>query len=140
MLQPISWEPWACLEYRHIPSAQFSLAFLVSANPQQLQIHALVSDQSLTKQIKTEYAAHIAESLHKKVKPASVEVDAVLRSGTWTVVYASIPVADPGYFFFESSSGAPVFKDVWGGFADDDDGPDLIKWARELGANKEIAS
>lgn len=97
-------------------------------------------DQSLTKQIKTEYAAHIAESLHKKVKPASVEVDAVLRSGTWTVVYASTPIADPGYFFFESSSGAPVFKDVWGGFADDDDGPVLIKWARELGANKEIAS
>lgn len=97
-------------------------------------------DQSLTKQNKAEYAKLIAKSLDKKVKPASIEIDAALRSGTWTVIYASTPIADPGYFFFDSSSGAPVFKDVWGGMADDGDGPVLIKWARKLGANKEIAS
>lgn len=97
-------------------------------------------DQSLTKQNKAEYAKLIAKSLDKKVKPASIEIDAALRSGTWSVIYASTPIADPGYFFFDSSSGAPVFKDVWGGMADDGDGPVLIKWARKLGANKEIAS
>ncbi len=97
-------------------------------------------DQSLTKQNKAEYANLIAKSLDKKVKPASIEIDAALRSATWTVIYASTPIADPGYFFFDSSSGAPVFKDVWGGMADDGDGPVLIKWARKLGANKEIAS
>jgi len=97
-------------------------------------------DQSLTKQNKAEYATLIAKSLDKKVNPANIEIDAALRSGTWTVIYASAPVADPGYFFFDSSSGAPVFKDVWGGMADDGDGPVLIKWARKLGANKEIAS
>lgn len=83
-------------------------------------------DKSLTTQIKSEHATHIADSLHKKVKPASVEIDAVLCSGAWTVVYASTPIADPGYFFFDSSSGAPVLKDVWGSFADDGDGPALI--------------
>ncbi|WCK79854.1 hypothetical protein [Agrobacterium fabrum] len=97
-------------------------------------------DQSLTKQNKAEYATLVAKSLDKKVKPASIEIDAALRSGTWTVIHASTPIADPGYFFFDSSSGAPVFKDVWGGMADDGDGPVLIKWARKLGANKEIAS
>jgi len=97
-------------------------------------------DQSLTKQKKAEYATLIAKSLDKKVKPTSIEIDTALRSGTWTVIYASTPIADPGYFFFDSSSGAPVFKDVWGGMPDDGDGPVLIKWARKLGANKEISS
>lgn len=97
-------------------------------------------DRSLTKQNKADYASLIAKSLESKVKPANVEIDAALRSGTWTVVYASTPIADPGYFFFDNSSGVQVFKDVWGGIADDGDGPILIKWAKDLGANKEIAS
>ncbi|WP_425965059.1 hypothetical protein [Rhizobium nepotum] len=97
-------------------------------------------DRSLTRQNKTDYGSLIARSLDKKVKPKSVEIDAVLRSGTWTIIYASTPIADPGYFFFDSSSGEQVFKDVWGGIADDGDGPVLIKWARHLGANNEISS
>ncbi|MBA8879279.1 hypothetical protein [Phyllobacterium myrsinacearum] len=97
-------------------------------------------DQTLTKQRKNDYAALIAKSLQGKVKPAKVEVDAFLQSGTWTVIYASTPIADPGYFFFDNSSGASVFVDVWGGIADDGDKPVLIKWARRLGANKEISS
>lgn len=97
-------------------------------------------DRTLTKQNKADYGSLIAKSLNKKVKPRSVEIDAVLRSGTWTVIYASTPIADPGYFFFDSSSGGQVFKGVWGGIADDGDGPVLTKWARGLGANNEIAS
>ena len=97
-------------------------------------------DQNLTKQKKSDYALLVSKSLNKKVKPANIEIDVALQAGTWTVIYASTPIADPGYFFFDSSSGEQVFKDVWGGMADDGDGPILIKWARELGANKEIAS
>ncbi|WP_095448233.1 hypothetical protein [Ochrobactrum quorumnocens] len=96
-------------------------------------------EQSLTKQNKADYASLVAKNLDKKVKPANIQIDAALHSGTWTVIYASTPIADPGYFFFDSSSGVEVFKDVWGGIADDGDGPVLIKWARDLGANKEIA-
>lgn len=54
--------------------------------------------QSLTKQKKAEYATLIAKSPDKKVKPTSIEIDTALRSGTWTVIYASTPIADPGYF------------------------------------------
>ncbi len=55
-------------------------------------------DQELTKERKTEYAKIISDSLKEKVKPAKVEVDSFMQSGKWTVVYASTPVADPGYF------------------------------------------
>ncbi|WP_094509008.1 hypothetical protein [Brucella thiophenivorans] len=96
-------------------------------------------DQALTKERKTEYAKLISESLKEKVKPAKVEVDSFMQSGDWTVVYASTPVADPGYFFFDNSSGKQTFKDVWGGMADDGDGPKLVKFAEDLGANQKIA-
>ncbi|MEI5681835.1 hypothetical protein AAAK29_25690 [Mesorhizobium sp. CCNWLW179-1] len=63
-----------------------------------------------------------------------------MQSGIWTVVFTEVSVADPGYFFFESSTGGPVFKDVWGGMADEGDGPEITKWAKKLGANNVIAS
>jgi hypothetical protein len=97
-------------------------------------------DQELTKERKTEYAKLISESLKGEVKPAKVEVDSFMQSGKWTVVYASTPVADPGYFFFDSTSGKQTFKDVWGGMADDGDGPKLVKFAKDLGANEKIAA
>lgn len=97
-------------------------------------------DQELTKERKTEYAKLISESLKEKVKPAKVEVDSFMQSGDWTVVYASTPVADPGYFFFDNSSGKQTFKDVWGGMADEGDGPKLVKFAKDLGANAKIAA
>ncbi len=63
-----------------------------------------------------------------------------MQAGTWTIVYADVPVADLGYFFFNSSSGNPVLKEVWGGIAEKSDEPEIAKWARDLGANKMIAS
>lgn len=97
-------------------------------------------DQELTKERKTEYAKLISENLKQAVKPAKVEVDSFMQSGKWTVVYASTPVADPGYFFFDSTSGKQTFRDVWGGMADDGDGPKLVKFAKDLGANEKIAA
>ncbi|MEJ5081399.1 hypothetical protein [Ochrobactrum sp. MYb379] len=97
-------------------------------------------DQQLTKDRKTKYAKLISESLKEKVKPAKVEVDSFMQSGDWTVVYATTPLADPGYFFFDNSSGKPTFKDVWGGMADDGDGPKLVKFAKDLGANEKLAA
>lgn len=97
-------------------------------------------DTQLTKQRKLDYAKLIAVSLGGKVKPSKVGVENFMQSGTWTVVFADVPIADPGYFFFDESAGKPVFKDVWGGMADKSEMPDLIKWAKELGANPKIAS
>ncbi|PRA51814.1 hypothetical protein CQ062_19580 [Ochrobactrum sp. MYb68] len=97
-------------------------------------------DQHLTHDLKIQYASLIAESLEGKVRPSKVDIDSIMRSGTWTVVYASTPVADPGYFFFDSSSGKNVFKDVWGGIAEKGEGPKIASWARSLGANKAISA
>lgn len=97
-------------------------------------------DTKLTTQRKSDYAKLIAKSLDQNVRPSKVDVQEFMQSGTWTVVYADVPVADPGYFFFDSSGGKPVFKDVWGGVAEKSEVPEITKWARDLGANKTISS
>jgi hypothetical protein len=95
-------------------------------------------DMRLTKQRRIDYAKLVAESLNQNVKPSTV--DKFMQAGAWTVVYADVPTADPGYFFFESSKGQPRFKDVWGGVAQKSEAPEIFKWATKLGANKAIAS
>jgi hypothetical protein len=97
-------------------------------------------DTKLTAQRKSDYAKLIAKSLDQNVKPSKVDIQEFMQSGTWSVAYAEVSVADPGYFFFDSSSGKPVFKDVWGGVAEKGEAPSIEKWARDLGANKTIAS
>jgi hypothetical protein len=97
-------------------------------------------DTRLTKQRRVDYGKRIAESLNQNVKPSTVDVKGFMQAGTWTVVYAYVPVADPGYFFFESSTGRPQFKDVWGGVAQKSEAPGIFKWAAKLGTNKAIAS
>lgn len=97
-------------------------------------------DTKLSAQRKSDYSKLVARSLNQDVKPSKVSVMKFMQAGSWTVVYADVPVADPGYFFFDSSSGSPVFKDVWGGVADKSEEPDIAKWATALGANKMIAS
>jgi hypothetical protein len=62
-------------------------------------------DMRLTKQRRVDYAKRVAESLNQNVKPSTVDVTKFMQAGTWTVVYADAPVAEPGYFFFESSKG-----------------------------------
>jgi hypothetical protein len=97
-------------------------------------------DMRLTKQRRVDYAKLVAESLNQNIKPSAVDVNKFMQAGTWTVVYADVPTADPGYFFFESSKGQPQFKDVWGGVAQKSEAPEIFKWATKLGANKAIAS
>lgn len=97
-------------------------------------------NQTLTKDLKKQYAPLIAKSLNGKVNPSKVDIDSIIQSGTWTIIYASTPIADPGYFFFNSSSGKPVFKDVWGGIAEKAEAPKIAEWARNLGANKTIST
>lgn len=97
-------------------------------------------DMKLTAQRKSLYAKLVAKSLNQNVKPSKVTVMGFMRSGTWTVIHADVPTADPGYFFFDSATGQPIFKDVWGGIAEKSEAPEIAKWARNLGANKPIAS
>lgn len=117
-----------------------AVLFSVATTPALTAAPCAGVDRKLTQQRKADYAALVAKSVGNKVKPSRVEIDTFLQSGDWSVVYATTPIADPGYFFFDHASGKPVFKDVWGGIADDGDGPVLKKWARDLGVNKEIAA
>ena len=113
---------------------QFTSATALAADP------CKGVDTKLTTQRKADFAKLVAKSLDQNVKSFKVDVQEFMQSGTWTVVYADVPVADPGYFFFDSSSGKPIFKDVWGGIAEKSEAPEIAKWARDLGANKTIVS
>jgi len=95
---------------------------------------------SLTKQQRADYTALIAKSFRKKVKPTAITIETFMKNGDWAVVYADVPVADPGYFFFNLSGKTPKLKDVWGGMADRSEVPELVKWAKTLGANDKIAN
>jgi len=89
---------------------------------------------------KAEYAPFVAGAVDGKVGPEDVEIHSFMRMGAWSVVFASIPIADPGWFVFETVDGDTRFKDVWAGMADEDDRPGLVDWAKALGAPEQFAS
>src|SRR5690606_702943 len=43
-------------------------------------------------------------------------------------------------FFFEEVDGHKQFRDVWGGMAEPSERPELIEWARNLGAPENLAT
>jgi hypothetical protein len=88
---------------------------------------------------KQEYARLVADAVGQKVRPSNVTIQTFLSSGSWSVVYADTPVADPGYFFFQTVEGRKRFKDVWGGMAQSSDRPELIAWAKKRGAPDSLA-
>lgn len=96
-------------------------------------------EQKLTDASKREYSSLVAKSVTAKVRPSQVEISNLIESGAWSAVSASTPVSDDGVFFFQTADGAPQFKDVWGGSADPSERPELIKWAKKLGAPDNLA-
>lgn len=98
------------------------------------------ADVELADVRRKEYLKLIADAVDNKVKPEAVEVDRFMGIGTWNAVYATTPIADPGWFVFESADGRQQFKDVWGGDADEGDRQGLAEWATGLGAPADFAS
>lgn len=96
-------------------------------------------DTSLTKDRKQEYSLLVAAALGNNVKPAQIEISRFMQSGHWSAVYASTPESDDGVLFFETANGHPQFKDVWGGWADPSEKPELVAWAKGLGAPDDLA-
>jgi hypothetical protein len=92
-----------------------------------------------TKARKQEYAPLVVSAMENKVKPAQVEFISIMESGNWSAAYVSTPVADDGVMFFQTVNGKKHFRDVWGGFADPSEKPELVTWAEKLGAPKELA-
>lgn len=89
---------------------------------------------------KQEYAALVAAAMENKVKPAQVKFEAILESGDWSAAYASTPAADDGMMFFQKVNGKKKFRDVWGGYAEPSEKPDLIAWAKKLGVPANLAT
>lgn len=96
-------------------------------------------DTALTDARKLEYAALVADSLTVEVDPSTVSFQSFMTSGAWSAAYALTPDTEWGFYFFETVDGQKRFKDVWGGFAVEEDRPELIKWAKELGAPEHFA-
>jgi hypothetical protein len=88
---------------------------------------------------KQEYAPLIASAMDNRVKSAQVEFSTIMESGNWSAAYISTPVADDGVMFFQTVNGKKHFRDVWGGWADPSEKPELVTWAEKLGAPKELA-
>jgi len=93
----------------------------------------------VTKPRKQEYAPLVAAAMQNRIKPAQVTFEAVLESGDWSAAYVSTPISDDGVFFFHSTGGKKLFRDVWGGWAEPSEKPELVAWARKLGAPTALA-
>lgn len=96
-------------------------------------------DTALTFVRAQEYAPLIANAA-EGTTPEQVEFLSFVQSGNWSAVYAATPVADPGYFFFETVGEEKQFKDVWGGMASVSEQPELVTWAEALGAPADLAA
>ena len=96
-------------------------------------------ETSLTHDRKQEYSRLVATVVGNRVKPGQVEISKFMQSGQWSAVYASTPETDDGVLFFETVNGRPQFKDVWGGFADPSEKPEVIAWAKKLGAPDDLS-
>lgn len=93
----------------------------------------------VTKARKQEYAPLVASALDKKIKPARVKFITIMENGNWSAAYVSTPVSDDGVMFFHTVDGKKQFRDVWGGYADPSEKPELVSWAKKLGAPQDLA-
>jgi hypothetical protein len=93
----------------------------------------------VTKTRKQEYAALVASAMGNKFKPAQAKFITIMESGNWSAAYVSTPVSDDGVMFFQTVNGKKQFRDVWGGYADPSEKPELVSWAKKLGAPQGLA-
>jgi hypothetical protein len=93
----------------------------------------------ITEARKHEYAPLVVKAIGGKAKASQVKFHSVLESGPWSAVYIGTPATDDAVLFFESINGRTQFKELWGGWADPSERPELIKWAKDLGAPDKLA-
>ncbi|RUT93803.1 hypothetical protein EOD23_34250 [Mesorhizobium sp. USDA-HM6] len=93
----------------------------------------------VTKARKQEYAPLVAAAVDNKFKPAQAKFFTIMESGNWSAAYVSTPVGDDGVMFFQTVNGKKQFREVWGGYAEPSEKPDLVSWAKKLGAPERLA-
>ncbi|WP_295805596.1 hypothetical protein [uncultured Nitratireductor sp.] len=94
----------------------------------------------MTKARKDRYAPLVVSAMEAKIKPAQVEFSAILENGNWSATYVSTPASDDGMMFFHTVNGKMHFREVWGGWAEPSERPELVAWARKLGAPVALAT
>ncbi|AZN97248.1 hypothetical protein EJ066_08065 [Mesorhizobium sp. M9A.F.Ca.ET.002.03.1.2] len=92
-----------------------------------------------TKARKQEYAHLVVSAMDNKFKPAQAKFITIMESGNWSAAYVSTPVSDDGVMFFQAVNGNKQFRDVWGGYAEPSEKPELVSWAKKLGAPQDLA-
>jgi hypothetical protein len=94
----------------------------------------------VTKARKQEYAALVVSAMENKFKPSQAKFITIMESGNWSAAYVSTPVSDDGVMFFQTVNGKKQFRDVWGGYAEPSEKPELVSWAKKLGAPQNLAA
>ena len=89
---------------------------------------------------KQEYAALVVSAMENKFKPSRAKFITIMESGNWSAAYVSTPVSDDGVMFFQTVNGKKQFRDVWGGYAEPSEKPELVSWAKKLGAPQNLAA
>jgi hypothetical protein len=97
-------------------------------------------DTELTDARQQEYAGLVVDAMTADLQSSDVEIHNFLESGAWSAVYISVPDAEDGMFFFEVVDGSKELRDVWGGWADPSERPELITWAEDLGTPEDLAT
>jgi hypothetical protein len=92
-----------------------------------------------TKARKQEYAHLVVSAMDNKFKPARAKFITIMESGDWSAAYVSTPVSDDGVMFFQTVNGRKQFRNVWGGYAEPSEKPQLVSWAKKLGAPQDLA-
>ncbi|TKT75059.1 hypothetical protein [Aquamicrobium sp. LC103] len=116
-----------------------TIALLGSVSHSSANLSCKGVDTALTPERKATYSTLVAHSLDAKVAASKVEIHTFMEAASWSVVYADVPIADPGYFFFKIVDGKPRFEEVWGGMADESETPELVRWAEKLGTPRSVA-
>jgi len=93
----------------------------------------------VTEARKQEYGPLVAAAMDNKFKPARAKFITIMESGNWSAAYVSTPISDDGVMFFQTVDGKKQFRDVWGGYADPSEKPEVVSWAKKLGAPERLA-
>ncbi len=97
-------------------------------------------DTALSPGRRRDYARLVASAVTTHVDPSAVHFRTFMASGSWSAIYAAMPGSEDGVFFFQDSNGQQRFREVWGGWADPSDKPELTRRARQLGAPADLAA
>lgn len=121
------------------------LAILMTAAGQQSALAAPLCgmEKKLTTKDTEKYKTLIAKDFVARLEPdnegralkaSQVELHQIVEKDGWFYARIDTPYSETGYFYYDNTTGKPVFKDVMGGMIEPDAQDWLLQWFKELGA------